>query len=290
MEWLRHYLAPVVLFIAVGASLAAVWGVLQLRGTEMWSIVVDTQQALPARQLGVVAETLFRAESTYQRAMSELRMEGPPSDLYDIVELKAVPDSRLLIVTAHSHDRDRATQAADAMAKSLAQALDEAGYANFEVLGTPQPAPVSSNISVPVLVMIGAVFGTMIGLAVVTLVYRGRRPVLALRRAAVLVGPAHIVSMPGRARFLGMLRTRPPQLTIAARQVATTQLAALDRASLVAPGVRAGRSAELAANVGLPEGTDGLHVVIACDPSTTETSLLVTMAQLSAPPTLLWVD
>ncbi|MGE5226968.1 MAG: hypothetical protein ACM3OO_08840 [Planctomycetaceae bacterium] len=292
VAWTRHYAAVVALFV-VGCVLAALtWGALTLPKNEVWSIVVDKDQVLPARQLGVVAEALFRAESTYRIALPEVGMTEP-SQLYKTVQLIAVPESRILIIEAKGNDRYQAERAADAMARALAQAFDEAGYPDFTVLGSPQPAPIQSTISTPTLAMLGAMLGLLLGLCAVILIYRAKRPVVALQRTAEFVRPETVIAAPGRRRWLGALRTHPPGLTPAGAAVIAGGVTDLpDGVRLLTPGIDERRREPFVRELGLSERDEGRALVV-CDPKTREDDLLETMLGLAEddpPPILLWLE
>jgi hypothetical protein len=291
VAWARHYGVVIALFVVGCVIMAMTWGALTLPKNVVWSIVVDKDQVLPARQLGVVAEALFRAESTYRTALPEVGMTDP-NQLYDTVRLIAVPESRILIVEAKSNDAYQANRAADAMARSLAQAFDQAGYPDFTVLGSPQPAPIQSTISTPTLAMLGALLGLLAGAGVAVLTYRAKRPVIAMQRTAEFVRPESVIAAPGRRRWLGALRAHPPGLTPAGVAVAVAGLPAEDGLRFFAPGLDDVRRLALVRELGLVEQDQGRAVVV-CDPKTREDDLLRTMLGLAEdgrPPVLLWLE
>ncbi|MGZ4131448.1 MAG: hypothetical protein ACXVWF_00240 [Actinomycetota bacterium] len=292
VAWIRHYAVVIALFVVGCVVLSLTWGALTLPKAEVWSIVVDTEQVLPSRQLGVVAEALFRAETTYQAALPAAGMTES-SQLYGTVQLLSVPESRILIIVAKSNDPYEAQRAADAMARALAQAFDQAGYPGFKVLGSPQPAPVSSTISTPVLAMLGALVGLLLGLAVTILTYRAKRPVIAMQRAAEFVRPQTVLSAPGRRRWLGALRTHPPGLTKAGAGVLGAGLPTqADGLRVIAPGFDQLHREALVGQLGLTEHDEGRPLVV-CDPKTREDDLLRMMLGLAdddEPPILLWLE
>ncbi len=292
VAWIRHYTTVIVLFVLGTVILALTWGALTLPKTEVWSIVVDTQQVLPSRQLGVVAEALFRAETTYRIALPEVGMTDP-NELYKTVQLMSVPESRILIIVAKGSDPYQASRAADAMARALAQAFDQAGYPGFTVLGSPQPAPIPSTISTPVLALLGALVGLLLGLGTTILIYRAKHPLIAMQRAAEFVGPQTVFSAPGRRRWLGALRTHPPGLTRAGVGVIQATIPPdAEGFRIVTPGLDERRREELLRELGVSEHEEGRPLLV-CDPKTREDDLLRAMlgrADDDGPPTLLWLE
>lgn len=295
LAWIRHYAATIALFVVGAVVLATTWGVLTLPKAEVWSIVVDTQQVLPSRQLGVVAEALFRAKATYKDVLPRLGIDNPAA-LYKEVSLISVPESRILIIVSKGSDAYHARFAAHQMARSLAQAFNDAGYPGLIVLGSPQPASVSSAISIPVLGLIGALFGFMLGLGLSILLYQSKRPVIAMRRATEYVSPRHVVTAPGRSRWLGALRAHPPGLSTKPLEIVHAQLPHGQPVRLEAPGIGPRRRDALVRELGVvdDDGED-LPVVVVCDPKTREDDLFLGMlgratTPADAPSILLWLE
>jgi hypothetical protein len=292
VAWARHYAVVIALFVVGCVIMALTWGALTLPKNVVWSIVVDKDQVLPSRQLGVVAEALFRAEGTYQPALPEVGMTDP-NQLYKTVQLISVPESRILIVEARGNDYYQASRTADAMARSLAQAFDTAGYPDFIVLGSPQPAPIQSTISTPTLAMLGALLGLLVGAGVAVLTYRAKRPVIAMQRTAEFVRPEAVIAAPSRRQWLGALRAHPPGLTPAGAAVVAAGLPAdPDGLRIFTPGIDGRRRQALVRETGHSEQGEGQAVVV-CDPKTREDDLLLTMLGLEEdgrPPLLLWLE
>jgi hypothetical protein len=211
-EWFAHHAALMVVVTALVTLVAAAVATFLLPSSESSSVVVDTAQEVPARQLGVVGEALFRAEDTYREAMAELGMSGDPEALYRLVALRAVPESRLLIVVARTDDPYSATVTSDAMAQALVHAFQRAGYPGLRVLGAPQPSPTPVGLSVGAVAIAGAIAGAIVAFAVAILLYRSRGPVLTMARASSILDAERVASIPGRGRWLGALRADPPAL------------------------------------------------------------------------------
>jgi hypothetical protein len=287
-DWLAHY-APLMLLIVVVVTVAAVaWATVTVPTTEVWSIIVDSEQKVPARQLGVVGEALFRARDTYGEAMATLHMQGPPDQLYRDVDLRVVPESRLLIVAAKTDDLYTSSVIADSMAQSLVHAFDRSGYPGLRILSAPQPAPVASTLPVPAVGLLGAVAGIVLAVAFATTSYRVRRPVLSLHRAVTLLDPDGVASIPGHARFLGALRRRPPGVSPTAARLAASRFAG-ERIALRAPGLREDARRRLGTILGITDDPGAEHVLVVADARTREREIADAETKGPASLDLLWI-
>jgi hypothetical protein len=287
-DWLAHYTVFMLVIILIVTGIVGAWAALALPSVEMWSIVVDTNQEVASRQLGVVGEALFQTEDTYTEAMARLGMRGNPEQLYRIVDLKTVPESRLLIVTARTNDRASAAQATDAMAQALVHAFDRSNYPGFRVLGSPQTAPIRSGLSLLAATLAGLVVGVIVALAVSIVHYRLIRPVLTMERAAAALQPSSIASFPGSGRFLGTLRPRPPTVAGGAERRVTPGVL-VPGLTLRAPGYTVKERRQLADALGLQDTALGDHVVVVCDPRTRERDLRGSRRMPGASRELLWI-
>lgn len=285
--WLAHHAALMILIVAVATTASAIWGAFALPSTEVWSIVVDSEQKVPARQLGVVAEALFRAEDTYTEAMGQLGMTGDPAPLYAIARLRAVPESRLLIVTARTNDLYTASTTSDAMAQALVHAFERSGYQGLRVLGAPQAAPITSGLTVPVLALAGAVMGMLLALGTSIVLYRVRAPVLTMDRAAGILHPTRIASIPGRARVIGALRPHPPSLSPTATRIAGGIIG--QGAWIDTPGMSEPQRQRLEATLAITIGEGEERRIVVADPRTSERDLRVAVAA-GTPAELLWIS
>jgi hypothetical protein len=291
LDRVRHYLVVVIAITILGAVGGGALGVLASPRAEMWSIVVDTQQLLPARQLGVVAETLFRSEETYRAALSDLGLGWDPDELFGAVELRSVPEARFLIVVARGDDAYSAAIVSGAMARSLAAAFEEAGYPGFEILGAPQPPRVASTASLPVFVMLGATTALLLALAGCIVHNRTRRPVVTLGGAAAILGATSVASAPARWRHLGVLRrVLPVGLSTRARAIAAADLRLEDGpVDLRWPGASPGRPTRLAAALEARIDPHAPRRVVVADPCSTERALTYPLPGNPSSVTLLWL-
>lgn len=270
-DWLAHYAARMLLIAVVITVAATAWAALAVPRTEMWSIVVDSEQDVPARQLGVVGEALFQAEDTYAQAIGELGLTDAQA-LYDVVTLRSVPESRLLLVVARADDVYTASTTSATMARALVDAFERSGYPGLRILGAPQPAPTPSGLSVGAIALIAAVTGIVVAFAAAIVDFRVRRPVLTLHRAAAIIRPEAIGTLPSGGRLLGSLRHRSvPSAAPAGSHLET--LLDPEGSTLVAPGMSEADRGRLAALLGISQGHDGGGALIACEPGTRERDL-----------------
>ncbi|MEX0984531.1 MAG: hypothetical protein WD096_05730 [Actinomycetota bacterium] len=286
VDWLAHYAALMLIIIVVITAGATAWAAFVLPSREMWTIVVDSTQDVPARELGVVGEALFQAEATSTEAMAALGLTGGPEQLYRFVQLRAVPESRLLIVVARTDDLYTASSATDAMAQALVHAFERSGYTGMRVLGAPQPAPVASGLSVGVVALAAVVMGVILAFGIAIVSYRMRRPVLTMERATALVDPLAVASIPGTARALGSLRRRPPRISRGSLRLAAPFG---DGTRLQAPGFSERDRRKLARSLGVPARSEGARAVIACDAATRERDLRAVTSKNASPLELLWI-
>ena len=209
LDWLRHYGIILLLVTVLGAlGAAAVWWFATPR-YEMWTIVADTGSTLPDRQVGVVAQTLFQDKNTYANAVTGLTAVQPAvtvEELQDSVQLRSVPDSRLMIVVARGDDQGRTAAISHAMAGALSSAFNGSTNAPLFIFGSPQPAPVETNGSLGLFAILGATTAFLLALGVSVAHYRTRRPVLSFGTMMSLLAPTRVVAVSARRRWLGALR------------------------------------------------------------------------------------
>jgi hypothetical protein len=291
LDRIRQYLVVVIVLTLLGALAGTAIGTFTAPRAEMWSIVVDTEQLLPAKQLGVVAETLFRSEETYRKALTDLGLDWTPDELFARVELRSVPEARFLIVVARGDDAYSASIVSGAMARSLTGAFEQAGYPGFEILGAPQPPRVPSTASLPVFAMLGATTALLLALAGCILHARTRRPVLTLGRAVALVRPTEVASAPERWHRLGVLRRAlPPRLSSDARSMIAMDLR-LDGAPLDLrwPGASPGRPRRLARALGVRLDPAAPRRIVVADPCSSERDLEHPLRTNASSVALLWL-
>jgi hypothetical protein len=213
LDWLRHYGIVLLLVTALGAAGAgAAWWFATPR-YEMWTIAADTSSDLPDRQVGVVAQTLFQDKNTYVDADGRLHTNGlnvSGNELFDSLQLRSVPDSRLMIVVARGDDAARTAAISEAMANALSAAFERSNYPALQILGPAQPAPVESAGSLSLFVILGALAAFLLAFGLSIAHYRTRRPVLAFGTMMALLSPTKVVAVSARRRWLGALRHVAP--------------------------------------------------------------------------------
>jgi hypothetical protein len=266
--WLRHYGARIVVLTMIGAGSFAAWGLLRPQGAEASTIVVDTRRDLPARELSVVAETLFRTQPAAATA-----------------ELRSVPDARLLFVIGYGCNIGEAGAVSRNAAGSLVQAFERSGYPGFRLLRTSARLPGSTRISTGVLSATGGAVGLWVGVASCIISFARRSPILTIERAMTIVGPTMAFVLPGRWRALGSLRPPPPMPRLQANAVLREELAHPGR--LLVPGVTGERRARLERSLVLPGGkpSEGEPPIVAVHAGTPKEHLS------SAPPgtQMVWI-
>jgi len=255
--WLRYYGALIVLLCVVGASCFAYAAKQVNRGSEAWTLVVDTRRELPTRQVGVVAKTLFNTRVA-------------DTGLADL-QLRAVPDARLLFVVATHDDRGAAVSASRAAADLMIGAFEEVGYPGFEIVGTKEPGPIPQRSTSAVFAGFGAAFGLGVGVATTLISYSRRRPVLTVERAQELLRPTSTDVVRGRWRWTGALRAQPPVPSNAAqRSLQERQLPG----PVVFPGAARHRAASIQRRLQItPAEDDASAAVVVCAAGTPEREL-----------------
>jgi hypothetical protein len=170
---------------------------------------------LPDRQVGVVAQTLFQNRDTYDDASGILASLDPPisvpeNDVAGVVQLRTVPDSRLMIVAARGDNADQTAAISGSMADALSKAFEDEKYPALTTLGHPQPAPAQTAGSIRLFAMLGAITAFLLALGVSIAHYRLRRPVLEFGAMMALLSPTTVVAVSARKRWLGVLRHIAP--------------------------------------------------------------------------------
>jgi hypothetical protein len=204
LRWLAHYVPSILLLALAGAVAAAAYLDVKPVQHEGWSIVIETNNEIPALQLGNVAEAVFLTQKVYGPAMRALHMkESPFAFLKNTVELRPVPGTNSLIVVGRAADVRTAERISSAMADSLINAFaDRTPKARFVRFGSAQPAPVSTRLSPAFGVSLGAAIGLWLGLALAVIHYRWRKPALTLSSAVSALDPYLVTSIARRRRFI----------------------------------------------------------------------------------------
>lgn len=279
LDWLHHYGIILLLVTVLGAAgAAAAWRFATPR-YEMWTIAADTGSSLPDRQVGVVAQTLFQDKNTYADADTQLGAIKPPvtppvtpTEFQDSVELRSVPDSRLMIVVARGDDLARTAAISTAMAQALSNAFQSSTGASLTIYGNAQSAPVETSGSLRLFAILGATAAFLLALGFSIAHYRTRRPVLEFGAMMELLSPPAVIAVSARRRRLGVLRhLAPVGLSREAMFDAAQRLRAAGRVgSMQWPGASNRRLARIMELVGVhidPAATMTVIVAEPCSPS-----------------------
>jgi len=243
-DWVRHYAAFMALVLVTGIVAGAVVAGLS-RTIEATSLVVYQGAAVPAREFGVVGGAVFRSDATLLPAMAELDISTSKQRfLAESVQLRPVPDARVLLVVGRASTDQRARMISGVTAQALRGSLTEAGLEGLRVL---RGGVAHRSLSRQVFVALGALAGALFGVGAAILLYRVRRPVLLLTRALELTDPGQVALLEGRASWLGHLR-RSPRLRRTGRNDVTLSRLAMQPpiVSVVVPGGHGVRGRSLA--------------------------------------------
>lgn len=210
--WFHHYGMMILLAVGLGVLGSSLYVRLTPRTVEAWSILVGSGNEPSPRQLGAVAEAIFRTPAVYGPAMRDLGIqESPQRFLADNVDVDPVVQTPALIVVGRAHTLANAEAFSQAMAISLVRAFQASFKAStFNILGGPQLAPIRSGPSPSIVLILGGVIGLWLSVAMAVLHYRARRPVLGLERAAAGSGSHGLMVIDGwPQQWLGILRGTP---------------------------------------------------------------------------------
>jgi hypothetical protein len=211
-SWIRHYGVMIVLFIGLGVLGAGLVVTFSPRQNEAWSIVVGTGRQPTPRQVGAVAQAIFRSPAVYVPAMRSLGVRVPPQRfLAENVELMPVVQTSALIVVGRARRISDAEAFSQAMAISLVRVFQSSfTSSSFVLLGNAIPAPIRPGAPPPIALVVGGTAGLWLGVAAGVLHYRARRPVLSLARAAQWPGSGPPVVIDASVpEWLGVLRGTP---------------------------------------------------------------------------------
>ena len=291
LGWFRHYVTVLLIVTGLGAAAGFAFGWVATPRYEMWSILIDTEHVLPAPQLGVVSETLFSAQTTYAQALATLGPSTTLGELTDAVELRPVPESRLMIIVARGNDPQRTAAMADAMAHALSDTFRNSQYPGFEILGSPQPSLVPSRGSPLLFAGLGATVALLIAFGGAIIHYRTRRPVLELQSAIALLSPTRVVAISARGRWAGALRHMVRvRLSSSARVLAVEGLQLDDTvADIKWPGSSGRRLERIANLVDVHREPDAEVIVIVVDPCSRSCDLAEVATGTDAPTVALWL-
>jgi hypothetical protein len=289
--WLRYYVSFLAAFVFLGVGAASLYVGLAGNEFEAWSTVIEDGFRIQPRQVGAVAEAIFRSEAAYGPAMEALGIEGDPrSFLSTSTDIRPVPETNVVIIVGRAEDSQRAEEISAAMANSFVDAVeDRIEFSNFTVFDAARTVPVRGDVSTPVGLSVGGASAFWLAFGASVLHYRLRRPVLAVERARSIVRPTSVTPLDGSWwSWLGIFR---PKLKWSDVQNNESKLALLASgkegpAVVEAPGASDRKLKRLAKR--LPKGwlLHGFHpvpadsasqehstAIVVADPSTNEVDL-----------------
>jgi hypothetical protein len=186
-DWLRYYARVILLSAVVGACLAALVYLAEPHEYEAGTIMVSTGASVPPRSFGSVAIVLANSSAVYESAGEQLELTEPPRDFFRRhSEVLSVPGSNVMLVVGRDENADEARRISQAMSGALTEAFEERADHQVETFARPERTEVLKGFSLPVTLALGSVAGLLAGLAISVVLYRRRRPVLSLLRAASL--------------------------------------------------------------------------------------------------------
>lgn len=192
--WLRFYTVLICVSLLLGLSGALIYTLLREERYEASTIIVQSGRSIVPRQLGSVAQTLFRSSAIYGPVIRDLGAETEVEEfLSSQAELVPIPEAPTLIVVGRSASPQNAGEISLGMANQLVEALNvQVGAREFSIFSGPEPSRLPGAIGASLVLSSGALAGLWAGAGVALIHYRWRRPVLTLGRALRLSGAAQV--------------------------------------------------------------------------------------------------
>ncbi len=211
-DWARFYGVLSLILIVVAAGAAVVYRALLPPQLESAAVVVAKPgNSLPPNQHQLLAKAVFRSAAVFEPAIEELGVDKAPEEFFnEDADLLPIPATTAVIILGRSDSAESAEDIADAMATSFIRAFEDRTGADLETFGSPTPRLRPGGLSSSVATFLGATIGFWLALALATLHYWARRPILSLRRALSVSGAEDAEIVDGRGwRWLGVLRPDP---------------------------------------------------------------------------------
>lgn len=210
-DWLRYYARVILLVGALGACLAGLVYMTNPRQYEAGTIMVSTGTSVPPRSFGSVAIVLSDSSVVLDSAGEKLGLTLPVRDFFrQYSEVISVPGSNVMLVVGRAEDADEARSISQAMSDALAEAFEERTDHQVRTFARPERTEVLEGFSLPVTLALGGTAGLFAGVALSVALYRRRRPVLSLLRAASILDAEQVAiyDPKGQAK---LSRLRPRQ-------------------------------------------------------------------------------
>jgi len=288
-RWFRHYAPLVLASVVAGLVGAGAYLTLIPAHREAWTIVVETNDKIPALQLAQVSEAIFRSKAVYGPALRSLQVhESSQSYLAAHTDIQPVPNSNTLIVVGRAATLPEAETISTVFSRSLVRAFASRQGAEFSVFSGAQPGALPTRIGLSTGIALGAFIGLWLGLAAAAIHFKWRRPVMTLASAGDLLRPDHTITFGKQRRWPGLRSgtSTPKEREIEQRRLEAIR-DAIDKAGsvhLIVSGSRrlrrSGIMERLASVAGTsPDGEPASSVagglwLIACDPSTSRRDLV----------------
>jgi|GEM_PF-6592021 len=225
--WMRYYASCLLLFIVLGSLGGVLFVMLSPERVAASTVVVQRGESITTRQLGPVAETVFRSEAVSGSVAEQLHLPRASAPLDGWAEIIPVPDAPTIIVLGRAARRSDANLISKTTATALVDALNQqVDGEEFLVFSGPQPSFLPHGLSPAVAVLVGAIAGFWLGLSYAVFHYRWKRPVLTLARALALSGAAQLAIVDRRGwSWLGYLRDQFAGRGVAANEIRLSWLA-----------------------------------------------------------------
>jgi hypothetical protein len=181
-RWLAGRWWVVALTTVLGIVAGTFLGLRQDPSYETSTIVVAVETDLEAETFGDLGESTFATDTVLEPVVTEL---GLGQDWQTLVatgrlEATAVPGAVALEITGRSADPETARDLAVTAATSFAFEARNNDLGTFELFGT---SPTVDDSATPVLWVVGAVAGMLLGLGVLLLVFAVRQPLVNVHQA-----------------------------------------------------------------------------------------------------------
>jgi hypothetical protein len=210
-DWLRYYARVILLLFLLGAGASAALYRAYPPDYTAGTIIVSTGTAIPPRSFGSVAIAVSRSSEVFERASEALGVTERSREFFqDHSEVISVPGSNVMVVAGRARDAQGARRISHEMSRAVADVLKKRTGDQIQVFPRPDRTEALEGFSLPVAVCVGGASGLIAGIALSVALYRQRRPVLSMFRAAFLLGAGEIAIYEAnvRARLFWLRRKR----------------------------------------------------------------------------------
>lgn len=192
---IRRYFLILLITVPAGAAIFVSAGASGFgRSYEAEALVVVSKPVLTLTAYARFVEAVFAGGGVARRAVEDGKLPLDPSNVIpDHAELQPVEETIAFRVVGLHTNRRLAAQIATEVANALVAELNEISPDNVGVFAVQDTASVPNDTSdavagPPVLGVLGAAMGVLVGAAIVGMILTLRRPVLGAEEASALVG------------------------------------------------------------------------------------------------------